>query len=134
MTAHYIALFELGANKNSIGVSFPQFPGCVTTGTDFDDARRSAAEALAFHVDGMREDGEKIPAPITNTLSLAALYGDVQPRDGLIPVAIPLLPSPGQTVRIQVTMDARLLSQIDAVTKNRSGFLADAAAERLSKS
>lgn len=39
------------------GVSFPDFPGVVTAGTDLDDARRMA------DVEGMIEDGEAIPEP-----------------------------------------------------------------------
>jgi predicted RNase H-like HicB family nuclease len=45
------------------GVSFPDFPGCVTAGSSLEEARRMAAEALAFHIQGMREDGEEIPEP-----------------------------------------------------------------------
>ena len=45
------------------GVSFPDFPGCVSTGDTIDDAVRQGGEALAFHVEGLRGDGEPIPAP-----------------------------------------------------------------------
>lgn len=48
---------------NDYGVSFPDFPGCVTAGTTLDEAHRHAAEALALHIDGMIEDGEAIPEP-----------------------------------------------------------------------
>ncbi|MHB8501681.1 MAG: type II toxin-antitoxin system HicB family antitoxin [Candidatus Acidiferrales bacterium] len=49
--------------KSDFGVSFPDFPGCVTAGKSLDEARRRAPEALAFHIAGMMEDGEKIPKP-----------------------------------------------------------------------
>ena len=45
------------------GVSFPDFPGCVSAGDTVDDAVRHGSEALAFHVEGLVEDGETIPAP-----------------------------------------------------------------------
>ncbi|HEX4311158.1 MAG TPA: type II toxin-antitoxin system HicB family antitoxin [Acidobacteriaceae bacterium] len=43
------------------GVSFPDFPGCITAGATLEAARRMAAEALSFHIAGMKEDGERIP-------------------------------------------------------------------------
>ena len=45
------------------GVSFPDFPGCVSVGDTVDDAIRHGIEALAFHVEGLAEDGEAIPEP-----------------------------------------------------------------------
>ncbi len=51
--------------KSDFGVSFPDFPGCVTAGKTLEEARRMAAEALALHIKGMAEDGEAIPAPST---------------------------------------------------------------------
>jgi predicted RNase H-like HicB family nuclease len=44
------------------GVSFPDFPGVVTAGTNLDDARAMAEEALTFHIEGLVEDGEAIPS------------------------------------------------------------------------
>src|SRR6266550_2760668 len=51
--------------KSDFGVSFPDFPGCITAGRTLEEARRKAAEALSFHIAGMVEDGEKIPRPST---------------------------------------------------------------------
>ena len=45
------------------GISFPDFPGCVSDGDTVDDALRRGAEALSFHVEGMLADGEPIPRP-----------------------------------------------------------------------
>lgn len=57
----YPAIIERGAQD--FGVSFPDFPGCVSAGNTYDEAVRNAAEALAFHVEGMLADGEPIPDP-----------------------------------------------------------------------
>lgn len=65
--------------KSDYGVSFPDFPGCVTAGRSLDEARRMAAEVLNLHVEGMMEDGEAIPEPST----LDALAGDPA-RDGAV--------------------------------------------------
>jgi predicted RNase H-like HicB family nuclease len=52
----YIALLHKNGRKGH-GVSFPDFPGCVSAGKTIEDALRGAGEALALHVDGMRKDG-----------------------------------------------------------------------------
>ncbi len=51
--------------KSNFGVSFPDFPGCVTAGKTLEEARRMAAEVLAMHIAGMAEDREAIPEPST---------------------------------------------------------------------
>ena len=49
--------------KSDYGVSFPDFPGCITAGNTLEEARRMAVEALTFHIEGIMEDGEAIPQP-----------------------------------------------------------------------
>ncbi len=121
----YIALLHKRRGKG-YGVSFPDFPGCTAIGNDLESALREAAEALAFHVDGMHEDGQKIPKPRT----LEQVRQDSEDWiewNGAIVATVPLLPPEGQSLRVQITMDQRLLSRIDAVSKNRSAFLSEAA-------
>lgn len=43
----------------------PDLPGCVSTGATRDDVERNMREAIAFHLDGLREDGEPVPEPHT---------------------------------------------------------------------
>jgi predicted RNase H-like HicB family nuclease len=57
---NYIGLIHKDADSD-YGVSFPDFPGLITAGTDLDDARAMAEEALALHIEGLAEDGEAIP-------------------------------------------------------------------------
>jgi predicted RNase H-like HicB family nuclease len=45
----------------------PDVPGCIATGATEDDVRRSMQEALALHIDGMREDGAAIPRSTTSS-------------------------------------------------------------------
>ena len=59
---HYLAFIHTD-DAPGFGVSFPDFPGCVTQGDTLDDALRLAQEALALHVAGIRADGETIPTP-----------------------------------------------------------------------
>ncbi|MCZ8147368.1 MAG: type II toxin-antitoxin system HicB family antitoxin [Roseomonas sp.] len=60
--ANYVALVHKQPTSD-YGVSFPDFPGCVTAGVTFEEAHRQAGEALALHIDGMIEDGEAVPEP-----------------------------------------------------------------------
>jgi predicted RNase H-like HicB family nuclease len=121
----YIALIHK-ASGSDFGVSFPDLPGCVTAGSTLDEARDMAAEALAFHLEGMEQDGEAIPEPS----SLETIMADPDNRDG---VAI-LVPAPGRSaksVRINITLPEDVLSEIDRYAEaqgfTRSGFLAKAA-------
>ena len=58
----YIALIH-GDDGPGFGVSFPDFPGCVSDGDTVKEAIRRGREALTFHIENMAEDGEEIPAP-----------------------------------------------------------------------
>jgi predicted RNase H-like HicB family nuclease len=112
------------------GVSFPDFPGVATAGTDLDDARRMAEEALAFHVEGMVEDGEAIPEPS----SLEAIMSDPENGDA-VAVLIPLRTPAKKAVRVNITLAEDLLRAIDAHAEahglTRSGFLARAAERQM---
>ena len=125
----YIALIDRAAD-GSYGICFPDFPGCVSAGDTFEETIRAGAEALAFHVEGMRDDGEPIPAarPLDD---ITAAAGDWYDTKGSIVALVPLLPHTARTVRINVTMDERLIAEIDAITSNRSAFLAKAARKAL---
>lgn len=41
----------------------PDLPGCVATGNDVAEVEAQIREAIAFHLDGLREDGLPIPPP-----------------------------------------------------------------------
>lgn len=43
----------------------PDLPGCVTTGATLEETEQNIREAIAFHLEGMREDGLPIPMPST---------------------------------------------------------------------
>ena len=40
-------------------------PGCIATGRTLELTKRRMREAVALHLQGMREDGESIPHPTT---------------------------------------------------------------------
>jgi predicted RNase H-like HicB family nuclease len=48
---------------NSFGAYVPDLPGCVAVGESEEEVRQLIREAIVFHLEGMREDGEAIPRP-----------------------------------------------------------------------
>lgn len=114
------------------GVSFPDFPGCTTVADNLDRAVSKAAEVLAFHAEGLAEDGA-LPSP----RSLSELEDDADFREdasGALLVLVPYDP-PTRAVRINITVDESLLARIDraaeAAGETRSGYLAKAALARM---
>jgi predicted RNase H-like HicB family nuclease len=52
----------------------PDLPGCVATGATVEEVEREIREAIAFHLEGMREDGLPVPVPTSKVeyIELAA--------------------------------------------------------------
>jgi predicted RNase H-like HicB family nuclease len=59
----YTVVFEQAPSNWAAYV--PDLPGCVTTGSTLEETRRLIAEAIEFHIEGLREDGEPVPEPTT---------------------------------------------------------------------
>ena len=59
----YAVVIERGPNNFSAYV--PDLPGCITTGKTIDEVKANMREAIAFHLDGLREDGLPIPEPMS---------------------------------------------------------------------
>ncbi len=132
MTHSLVALIH--GEPGSYGISFPDIPGCVSAGASLDEALANGAEALAFHLEGMVEDGEAIPIP----RSLDSIKADpeftFEFSEPHVVAVVPFDP-PTRSVRINVTMEERLVEAIDRAARRegatRSGFLATAARQRL---
>ena len=112
------------------GISFPDFPGCVSIGSTVDEAVRHGCEALALHFEGMVSDGDPIPAPRT----IEEINADdelAEWRFGAAIVFVPLLLDSGSSKRVNISIDHGLLAAIDDEAKargmTRSAFLASAA-------
>ena len=56
----YSAVFD-PAQEGGYNVSFPDFPGCVTFGRSFEDAKKNAREVLELWLTELAAGGEKIP-------------------------------------------------------------------------
>jgi len=107
---NYIAYLHQEAGSD-FGVSFPDFPGCITAGRSLEEARHLAVEALGLHVRGMMEDGEPVPEPST----LDALAADPA-MQGAVAVLISL-PQQERTVRVNITVRKSQLEQIDRLAR-----------------
>lgn len=113
--------------KSDFGVSFPDFPGCVTAGRTLDEARRLAAEALALHIRGMLEDGDTVPEPST--------IDDVA-SDPALQNAVAFLISSEieKTVRVNITARESQIKLIDQLAQRagmtRSAYVVQSSVRR----
>lgn len=115
----YIALFEM--NKGSVGVVFPDLPGVISVGDNFQDAQRNAHEALALYADGEK----KLPKPRTLE-QIKQEWPDWKEWENnynFVVGLIDLLPIKQKDKRINITLSTDLLVRIDNITDNRSGFI-----------
>jgi predicted RNase H-like HicB family nuclease len=62
MAIDYVAIIHKDKDSD-FGVSFPDFPGCITAGRTLEEARYMAREALAGHIVVMRDGGDPVPDP-----------------------------------------------------------------------
>ena len=124
----YIAYLHKERDSD-FGVSFPDFPGCVTAGRTLEEARRMATEALALHIEGMIEDGEPMPEPS----NLDDVENDQNMR-GAVAVLVGVEPAPDKTVRINITARQSQLEAIDRLAgkagMTRSAYMVQSALNR----
>ena len=59
----YTVIIENAGGNYSAYV--PDLPGCIATGATREEAMCNMREAVEFHLEGMREDGDPIPEPST---------------------------------------------------------------------
>jgi predicted RNase H-like HicB family nuclease len=57
----YLAIFE--PTETGYSVYFPDLPGCMSYGENFEEAQKQAIDALGLHLYGMEKDGDTIPVP-----------------------------------------------------------------------
>lgn len=126
---------EKGDQDHAYGVIVPDVPGCFSAGDTLEEAFRNAQEAIAFHIEGLIEDGEEVPLPS----DLESYIGNDKEYAGLTfaLVDVDLTQLMGKAEKINVTLPKLLISRIDRYVashpeyKNRSNFLAKAATSAL---
>jgi toxin-antitoxin system, antitoxin component, hicB family len=56
---------EIVYSGNNFGAHVPVLPGCVATGSTFNEVKKNIKEAIEFHVEGSLEDNDPIPDVFT---------------------------------------------------------------------
>lgn len=127
---NYIAVIHK-EKKSDYGVSFPDFPGCITAGKTIDDAKDMAGEALLGHVTLMQEEGMALPEPS----SLEAILQDKDYKGAVAYFIVDIKSSTPTLVRFNASMDANLLALVDKKAEElgmtRSGFFASVVRKEL---
>jgi predicted RNase H-like HicB family nuclease len=114
------------------GATFPDFPGCTTIADSLDALVDKAPAVVAFHAEGLLEDGT-----LPRLRSLDEIWGDPlfqQDRADAVYVTHIDVDLPGRVVRVNVSVDEGSLQVIDraaaAEGESRSGYLVKAALDR----
>ncbi|MGA3187760.1 MAG: type II toxin-antitoxin system HicB family antitoxin [Bryobacteraceae bacterium] len=64
----FAIVIEKGPRNYSAYV--PDLPGCVSAGKTFEEIEKNRREAIAFHLEGMIEDGQPIPEPSSQAIEV----------------------------------------------------------------
>ena len=62
MRKYLIIVEHAGDNYSAYS---PDLPGCIAVGATVAETEANMREAIQFHLDGLREEGEPIPEPQT---------------------------------------------------------------------
>ncbi len=57
-----VVIEHAGANFSAY---VPDLPGCISVGDTIAETERNIRDAIALHVEGLREEGEAVPPPTT---------------------------------------------------------------------
>jgi predicted RNase H-like HicB family nuclease len=107
--ATYIALIRK-ASDDRYAVTFPDLPGCATTGKTLHAALATAQEALAVHIDALLKDGKHVPLP--------SLADAVERGDALVMTTVNV-PDNLRMTRVNVSLPALVLSRFDSFAERR---------------
>jgi predicted RNase H-like HicB family nuclease len=61
----YLVVVEKG--PTSFGAYVPDLPGCIAVGETREEVLASIHDAVEFHLEGLREQGQPIPAPSSSS-------------------------------------------------------------------
>ena len=122
--------------KEGYSVFFPDLPGAVSAGDDYEDAIKNAEECLSLHIYGMMTDGDKLPKPshmskVLKNLSKGELATLIHPDIFGVKAR-----QEDKAMRINISMPKSLIEAIDLRARelgiDRSKLLQKAAREAIS--
>jgi predicted RNase H-like HicB family nuclease len=64
----YVVIIERG--EENYGAYVPDLPGCVAVGDTAEEVTQLIQEAIAFHLEGLRLNGEPVPTPTSRALEV----------------------------------------------------------------
>lgn len=140
---YYYAQFLPDAEQKGVfNVSFPDLPGCFTFGTGVHEAMQQAIDALTGYLEVEMDRGDVVPEP--SDYQTAKAKAEQQARelgmevpDTTLYQLVPADPRPEPFVRLNISMQPRLVAQVDRRAKElgmtRSGLLAAAARDYISR-
>ena len=60
----YAVIIEKG--ENSYGAYVPDLPGCIAAADTKEEVKKLIHEAIEFHIEGLKRDGEPVPEPASS--------------------------------------------------------------------
>ena len=69
----YLVVVEQG--PTSFGAYVPDLPGCVAAGETREEALELIREAIEFHIEGLRQDGQPVPPPSSTSAVVDVVNG-----------------------------------------------------------
>lgn len=61
----YLVVVEKG--PKSFGAYVPDLPGCIAAGESREEALTLIREAIEFHLEGLKEEGQSVPDPSSSS-------------------------------------------------------------------
>jgi predicted RNase H-like HicB family nuclease len=123
----YAAAFE-AQPEGGYTVTFPDVPGAISEGENFQEAWFNAREALELVLEAHIDAGESLPKPNPVEVIAAMLTPGAQ-------VQLVTAAAPTKAVRINITMDESLIDRlnrrVEETGRSRSAYIADAVRRQL---
>ena len=93
---------------NNYGAYVPDLPGCISTGSTWEEIQEMIREAIAFHIEGMQEQGEPFPEPPMSLQETMARHNQQPNKDEAESLAeyggpIPVLSTTFEMVEVEVS-------------------------------
>jgi len=64
----YLVILE--TTRTGFSAFSPDLPGCVATGATREETEKNMTEAIAFHLEGMHQEGLEVPQPQSSSTYL----------------------------------------------------------------
>ncbi|MGE0329120.1 MAG: type II toxin-antitoxin system HicB family antitoxin [Ramlibacter sp.] len=121
----YPVAIDAGDAQHAWGVTVPDLPGCFSAGDTLEEALDQTREAILFHIEGLIDDGQPIPAaqPIEKHRNRREHKSRIWAL-----VEVDLTQLEDVTERVNITLPRRVLHKLDAAAQaageSRSGYIA----------